>query len=83
MSGGYVTKLLKEGVITAMLTPPSILEDISEDPEGIKELAKLKKIGYAGGPLQPSVSHSAFSWQSLSLTIYRLVSGVQPLAHCT
>ena len=61
MSAGYVTKLLKEDVITAMLTPPSILEDISKYPEGLNELAKVKHIGYAGGPLHPSVSHFTFS----------------------
>jgi hypothetical protein len=44
-----------------MLTPPSILEDISKYPEGLNELAKVKHIGYAGGPLHPSVSHFTFS----------------------
>lgn len=56
VSAGYVTKLLKEEVITSVLTPPSILEDVSRDPAWINEWAKLTHIGYGGGPLQPSVS---------------------------
>jgi hypothetical protein len=56
MSGDYVSKLLRENIVSVMLTPPSILEDVSAEPEGIKWLEKLRHIGYAGGPLQPSVS---------------------------
>jgi hypothetical protein len=51
VSAGYVTKLLKEEVITSVLTPPSVLEDVSKDPAWINEWAKLTHIGYGGGPL--------------------------------
>lgn len=56
ISAGYVAKLLGENVITSMLTPPSMLEDIYKTPGGLEGLQQLKHIGYAGGPLQPSVS---------------------------
>lgn len=57
LSASYVAQLLKHGVITTMLTPPSILEDLSKDHSSLQNLAKLKHVGFAGGPLQPSVGN--------------------------
>lgn len=56
ISAGYVSELLKANVISAMLTPPSILDDMSKDPSAVEGLAKLEHVAYAGGPLHPSVS---------------------------
>jgi hypothetical protein len=58
LSGGYIVKLLSSDIITGLLAPPSILGDISKDPAGIETLAKLKHVGYGGGPLPPNVSFS-------------------------
>jgi hypothetical protein len=74
ISADYVSKLLKVNVISAMLTPPSILEELSKDRAGIAMLANLKRIGYAGGPLQPSVSSSASLKLTKSVTFGRLVT---------
>jgi thioester reductase-like protein len=57
MSAHYVSHLLEHGSITALLTPPSILEDLSNDPQSLRNLAKLSQIGYGGGPLQPDVGN--------------------------
>jgi thioester reductase-like protein len=57
LSASYVAQLLKHGVITTMLTPPSILEDLSKDDSSLQNLAKLKHVGFAGGPLQPGVGN--------------------------
>jgi acyl-CoA synthetase (AMP-forming)/AMP-acid ligase II len=53
ISAHYVSQLLKQGVITALLSPPSILDELSKDPYSVPELAKLQHIGYAGGPMSP------------------------------
>jgi thioester reductase-like protein len=57
LSASYVAQLLKHGVITTMLTPPSILEDLSKDHSSLQNLAKLEHVGFAGGPLQPGVGN--------------------------
>jgi thioester reductase-like protein len=57
-SAHYVSQLLKLGVIKSMLTPPSILEDLSKDPAAVLDLANFKHVGYAGGPLQPDVGNT-------------------------
>jgi thioester reductase-like protein len=57
LSASYVAQLLKHGVITTMLTPPSILKDLSKDHSSLQNLAKLKHVGFAGGPLQPGVGN--------------------------
>ena len=56
-SAHYTSQLLNLGVIKSMLTPPSILEDLSKDPTAVQGLAKLKHVAYAGGPLQPEVGN--------------------------
>ncbi|TVY80570.1 Non-canonical non-ribosomal peptide synthetase FUB8 [Lachnellula suecica] len=57
MSAHYVSRLLEPGVVTAILTPPSILADLFKDSRAVERLAKLQHIGYAGGPLQPDVGN--------------------------
>jgi len=57
MSVDYVSQLLKLGVITSMLTPPSILEELSKDLLAVENLTQVKHIGYAGGPLQPKIGN--------------------------
>lgn len=53
ISAHYVSELLKQGVITALLSPPSILDELSKDPYSLPDLAKLQHVGYGGGPLHP------------------------------
>ena len=53
LSSAYVAELLKTGQITAMLSPPSVLEDLSRDSLSLHLLSQLKHITYAGGPLNP------------------------------
>lgn len=55
MSAQYVADLLKYGSIDSLLTPPSILEDLSKDPCSIETLTTLNHIGYGGDPLNPMV----------------------------
>src|SRR6187402_1027750 len=56
-SAPYVAQLLKHGVVTTMLSPPSILEDLSRDPAALQDLAKVKHVAYGGGPLRPEVGN--------------------------
>ena len=56
MSADYVSQLLGLDGISAMLTSPSMLEDLSTDKVALEGLKRLKHVGYGGGPLQPSVS---------------------------
>jgi len=53
LSSAYVAELLKTGGITAMLSPPSVLEDLSRDSSSLHSLSRLNHIAYAGGPLNP------------------------------
>ena len=53
ISAHYVHELLQARVITAMLSPPVILEELSKDHHSISELAMLKHVAYGGGPLHP------------------------------
>lgn len=55
ISAHYVSQLLKQGVITALLSPPSILDELSKDHHSVPELAKLQHVAYGGGPLHPEV----------------------------
>lgn len=41
-----------------MLSPPSILADLSKDSAAMKDLARLKHVAYAGGPLPLDVGKS-------------------------
>lgn len=52
-SAHYVSQLLSQNTITALLSPPSILDELSKDPYSLSLLAKLQHIGYGGGPLHP------------------------------
>jgi hypothetical protein len=52
VSSGYAVELLKTGFIATMISPPSILEDLSKDPAALQVLAKLKNLAYGGGPLR-------------------------------
>ncbi|CZR62914.1 related to nonribosomal peptide synthetase MxcG (component of the myxochelin iron transport regulon) [Phialocephala subalpina] len=54
MTVQYVGQLLKTGVVTTMLTPPSILEELADDLAAQQDLVNVKHIGYAGGPLRPT-----------------------------
>ncbi|KAF8859904.1 acetyl-CoA synthetase-like protein [Acephala macrosclerotiorum] len=54
MTAQYVGHLLKVGVITTLLSPPSILEELADDPAALQDLANVKHVGYAGGPLRPT-----------------------------
>jgi hypothetical protein len=58
ISSDYVSQLLKQDIITSIITPPSILEDLSKNPTDIEALAKVKHISYGGGPLPPNVSYA-------------------------
>lgn len=55
MTAQYVTQLLKPGVITTILSPPSILEELADDVSAQQDLANVKHIAYAGGPLRPAI----------------------------
>ncbi|PVH86351.1 acetyl-CoA synthetase-like protein [Cadophora sp. DSE1049] len=57
VSSAHVAELLKTERITAMVSPPSILEDLSKDPSSLHALSKLKHIAYGGGPLKPAVGN--------------------------
>lgn len=59
IAADYVLELLGQDVISSMIAPPSIIEDLSKSDEGIDLLARLDHIGYAGGPLSPNVSIQA------------------------
>ncbi|KUJ09297.1 uncharacterized protein LY89DRAFT_690344 [Mollisia scopiformis] len=54
MTAEYVAQLLKPGLVTMILSPPSILIELAEDPSAQQDLAKLKHVAYAGGPLRPT-----------------------------
>jgi acyl-coenzyme A synthetase/AMP-(fatty) acid ligase len=57
MAAHYVSQLLEWSIITPILTPPSILEDLSKDQAALELLDKLNHIGYGGGPLKPDVGN--------------------------
>ncbi|KAE9365218.1 putative NRPS-like enzyme [Stipitochalara longipes BDJ] len=57
MTAEYVAQLLKPTIINLIVAPPSILEDLSKDPTGLQDLAKLKHVSYGGGPLRPEVGN--------------------------
>ncbi|KAI1504530.1 hypothetical protein F5X99DRAFT_371308 [Biscogniauxia marginata] len=49
-----MTALLIYGKCTAAFVPPSVLEAMSNYPPGVEALAGLQKVGYTGGPLNPT-----------------------------
>lgn len=55
MSDAYLSQILQQGVATAMLTPPTFLEALSQDAVGLDGLKKLNHIAYGGGPLRPDI----------------------------
>ncbi|KAH7390129.1 putative NRPS-like enzyme [Cadophora sp. MPI-SDFR-AT-0126] len=57
VSSAHVAELLKTERITAMVSPPSILEDLSKEPSSLHALSKVKHIAYGGGPLKPAVGN--------------------------
>lgn len=57
MSAHYVSQILAQGVVTSLLTPPSILEDLSNNTSSLEHLTHLKHIGYGGGPLKPDIGN--------------------------
>ncbi|CZS91474.1 related to nonribosomal peptide synthetase MxcG (component of the myxochelin iron transport regulon) [Rhynchosporium graminicola] len=54
ISSEYALELLKTGPATVLISPPSILEDLSKDEAALEALSKLKHVAYGGGPLGPS-----------------------------
>ncbi|KAK0105234.1 hypothetical protein ONS95_004375 [Cadophora gregata] len=57
MSSAYVAELLKTDHVTALASPPSILEDLSKESSSLQSLSKLKHIAYGGGPLHPNTGN--------------------------
>ena len=51
INANTVVKLIETFDFKSALMPPSILEDISADPEMLKVITKLTAIGFAGGPV--------------------------------
>ncbi|KAI9737185.1 MAG: putative NRPS-like protein biosynthetic cluster [Cirrosporium novae-zelandiae] len=47
----YISKLLDQGGIDGLISPPSILEDLTKIPTAVERLSRLKYIAYTGGPL--------------------------------
>ncbi|KAI9742141.1 MAG: hypothetical protein M1818_004041 [Claussenomyces sp. TS43310] len=55
VTADYVIRLLTTDNITAMLAPPSILEDMTKIAGAIDRLARLEHVAYGGGPLHAQV----------------------------
>jgi thioester reductase-like protein len=55
MTSEYIARLLKAGVVTFLLAPPSILEDLTKNSSGLQDLAKLRHVSYGGGPIRPEI----------------------------
>lgn len=55
MSDAYLSQILQQGVATALMTPPTFLEALSQDAVGLEGLMKLNHIAYGGGPLRPDI----------------------------
>lgn len=45
--------------LRALFVPPSIIEQLLQEPEGVDELTKLDWLAYTGGPLSPSAGDIA------------------------
>ncbi|KAL2062092.1 hypothetical protein VTL71DRAFT_6358 [Oculimacula yallundae] len=57
ISAEYVSEILKTGPMTAMMSPPSILADLSKEDSSLQSLSKLEHIAFSGGPLSPDVGN--------------------------
>ncbi|KAL1847203.1 putative NRPS-like protein biosynthetic cluster [Paecilomyces lecythidis] len=57
LTGEYLTSLLNQNVITSLVSPPSLLDAISQTPTGIEVLSKLEHVAYCGGPLPEHVGN--------------------------
>ncbi|KAH8890531.1 acetyl-CoA synthetase-like protein [Thozetella sp. PMI_491] len=53
LSSGLIVESLKHCGCDAMFAPPAILEEMSQDSESTKLLAKLAFVGFGGGNLAP------------------------------
>lgn len=59
LSAGFATETLKHLDVQGAVIPPSILDDMSHDEEGITALSKLNVVPFGGGtyttPHEPSI----------------------------
>lgn len=54
LNASAVNSLQIYGACNGLVTPPSLLDDLSRDPEHLEDLRKLRFVTYAGGPLSRS-----------------------------
>ncbi|GAD96178.1 NRPS-like enzyme, putative [Paecilomyces variotii No. 5] len=54
----YLLSLLNQNIITSLVSPPSLLDALSQIPAGIDALSKLEHVGYCGGPLPEHVGNA-------------------------
>ncbi|KAI9811859.1 MAG: putative NRPS-like protein biosynthetic cluster [Pycnora praestabilis] len=53
-SGQLVSEIMKQLPLRAIMCPPTVLEQLLQEPDGLDQAAKLSFIIYTGGPLSPS-----------------------------
>ncbi|KAJ9348646.1 putative NRPS-like enzyme [Paecilomyces variotii] len=53
----YLISLLNQNIITSLVSPPSLLDALSQPSAGIEALSKLEHVGYCGGPLPEHVGN--------------------------
>ena len=58
-TGALVKDIMQCHCLRALFVPPSIIEQLLQEPEGIDELTKLDWLAYTGGPLSPSAGDTA------------------------
>ena len=66
------------GRITAMLSPPTVVEQLEYEPEGKEQAAGLDFLVSAGGPLSPAAGDSLIEVTSLSQFIGSTEIGILP-----
>ena len=53
-TGAFVKAVMDHHCLHALFVPPSIIEQLLQEPEGLDCLASLDWLAYTGGPLSPS-----------------------------
>ena len=77
-NGEIMGQIMSQMPIRGVFTPPTVLEELLDTPEGLKQIAQTDFVMYGGGPLAPLAGDRISEVTSLTSAIGSTEAGIIP-----